>query len=986
MVGSAIHITPRQLSTGWASIQAACGEARSRLQAALSAADVAEAWTELSTGRLTSLVTATLHRAQRLNRMTAQALLTSPDYGLFGDKDVDPYRVWRLFPYTKPSREVLSAVRADIELLREKARDLRLDLRTQIGEPGSPLPNRLCLFFGLDSVINGSRVQLRRLPLKRGHVQALTKRHFDGSPANIGRHFFVSAMASASTDAWLIAAATGHGHVGAEVFSDSMAVAPSDAFAELKQILESILAPLDLAPVLGANADSPAARLTTLRAPSLSADAYLHPRRGPRGRILPPPADPLTPTALLVVGRVEAMLSTRAALPGLGEGEVALSLATLEGIHPADLLEMQAAMPAALVTTNQAMTIVWTRIGCAGEILQPLCPRTALAVEKATSRESICSDAQMRAAGRWIRSTSPEVLWPTDDREAFLAFCALAQRWHRFHDAPAEMAAASRAIFSASANRESVLRLADPHRPTKFDEFPFVPVRTATSKERMQLRSALSELKRAIGTQGNTRAQLGEEQKRSRALLKAIGPIDTTGDLPALRAKDVIREECHCWIDDDLRAVGAGRQYSSLRTYSKQIFAGLELISTSDDMSQWTAPDFTSWYARVKKTLRHPDEKADPDMFGVRRFLLIGRDRLGWDVPDECLQGVSPFATDGQRKAAAATLVFSFDYASARLVMEQRLADWPFLLEPARIDLRLRQSVPSRAGERATLSSDCLTAESNRTIFKNAGFSDKKSESGVRLCSTPEDLAADIRRRATAAARADSEFLFLDADGSDWSTVHAIDRIQNEALTLVTGDPSYRPHASRASAGCNIAWPDWEDEASGIFNGRPVSSVAAAPRTLMFNRVVQATMECGQGHASTFLTYYASVWPLLRTISANARLNRYEPVETFVSAALGNTDAVRAARSRARRRGESFSAWDVIARVATQRCGLPALKRLQPLPVLARDSRSAPTQAAVARFLLARTTGTPLEEAAHRFGIAISVANNLDSTLNRRMQ
>lgn len=152
MVGSAIHITPRQLSTGWASIQAACGEARSRLQAALSAADVAEAWTELSTGRLTSLVTATLHRAQRLNRMTAQALLTSPDYGLFGDKDVDPYRVWRLFPYTKPSREVLSAVRADIELLREKARDLRLDLRTQIGEPGSPLPNRLCLFFGLDSV------------------------------------------------------------------------------------------------------------------------------------------------------------------------------------------------------------------------------------------------------------------------------------------------------------------------------------------------------------------------------------------------------------------------------------------------------------------------------------------------------------------------------------------------------------------------------------------------------------------------------------------------------------------------------------------------------------------------------------------------------------------------------------------------------------------------------------------------------------------
>lgn len=986
MVGSSINITPTQFSAGWASMQASCAEARSRLRESLTAAGLADAWTALSTGRLASLATMTLHRAQRLNRLTAHALLTLPHYGLFGDKDVDPYRVWRLFPYTEPARDVLNAVRADIELLRERARELRLDLRAQIGEPGSPLPRRLCLFFGLDAVVEGSGLQLRRLPVKRSHVQSWTKSHFDGRPANIGRHFFVSEMASASTDAWLIAAATGHGHIGAEVFSDSMAVAPVHALAKLTEVLASILAPLDLAPVPGASAAGLPARLTSCPAPQLSTDAYLHPRRGPRGRILPPPADPLTPIALLVVGRIESMLATHVAIPGLSEGETALCLATLEGIHPADLLEMQAAMPAALVTTNQALTLVWTRSGCSGEILQPLCVRTALAVQRQAGGESICSDAGMRAAGAWIRAMSPEVVWPADDREAFLAYCALAQRWHRFHDAPAEMAAASRAIFSASANRESVLRLADPHRPAQFEELSFVPVRTGISRERLQLRSALSELKQAIGTQGNTRAQEGEEQKRSRTLLEAIGRIDTTGDLPALRAKEVIREECHCWIDDDLRAIGAGRQYSSLRTYSKDVFTGLALISTSDDMSLWMAPDFISWHARVKRALRKPDAKEDPDMAGIRRFLHIGRDRLGWDVPDELLQGVSPFATDGQRKAAAATLVYSFDYANAHRVTERRLAEWPLLLEAARIDLNLRQAVPCRAGERATLGSDCLTAESNRTIFRSAGFSNQKSESAVRLCSTPDDLAADIRRRAATAARAGNEFLFLDGDGGDWSAVYAIDRAENEALTLVTGDPSYRPHASRASAGCNIAWPGWEDETSGVLNGRAVSAVAAAPGTLTFNRVVRATMECGQGHASTFLTFYAAVWPFLRTIAANARLKRYEPAEAFVSEALGNTDAVRAARSRARRRGESFSAWDVIARVATQRCGLPALKRLQPMPVLAATCTSAPTKVAVAHFLLARTTGTPLEEAAHRCGIAISLAHDLDSTLNRRKQ
>lgn len=984
MIGSAIHISPEHYREGWASLQTACGADRSRLESAQSAADIADAWTKLSAGRLTSLATTTLHRAQRLNRLTAAALLTLSDHGLFGDKDVDVYRIWRLIPYTDLARQVLIAVRADIELLRRKASELGLELRAKIGRPGSPLPHRLPMFFGLVAANVESSIQLCRVAFKRNNVQALTKLHFQGNPANIGRHFLVSQMAAKSTDTWLIAAATGHGHVGAEVFSDSMAVAPARALSQLKEVLESILAPLSLVTVPGAEATVDAAKLTPCPAPSMLTDKYLHPKRGANGRILPPVADPRTPLALLVVSRVEATLSTRAVIPELGSGEVPLCLATLEGIHPADLLEAQAQMPTALVTTNKGLTLVWTRNGCAGEIPQPLCARSVLAIEKAKCRDSVCSDAQMRAAGAWFRTTCPEVLWPADDRDAFLAYCALAQRWHRFHNAPAELAAASRTIFSAAANRESVLRLADPHRPTRFEHLPFVPLRTAASRERVQLRAALSDIKRAVGTQGNTQAKRGEEQARSRALLKAIEPIDTTGDLPALRAKEVFRAEALCWIDDDLRASGAGRQYSSLRTYGKQVFTGLELISASDDMSMWTAPDFMEWFSRTQEVLRKTDDAEDPDMVGVRRFLLVGRDRLGWDVPDELLRGVSPFATDGQRKAAAATLVYSVDYANASRIVECRLAEWPFLRELARIDLRLREAVPSRSGERATLGSNCLTAESNRVIFRKAGFSDTKSSAGVRLCTTPPDLAESIRHCTAAPARARSSYLFLGEEGSDWSTVDAIDRVENEALTLVTGDPSYRPHSGRAAAGCNIAWPGWEPAASGLFNGRAVSAMPAAPRKLDFNRVVRATMECGHGHASTFLTHYASVWPFLRAISANARLKAYEPDEAFIATALGNTDAVRAARSRARRQGDSFSGWDVIARVAARRCGLPAMKRLQPKPVLAPVTTPAPTRDAVAQYLLARTTGTPRDEAAHLCGIAISFATALEAELQRR--
>ena len=983
MVGSAIHITPAQLRAGWTSLQSGSADDLERLRNAHSEVAVAESWTALSAGRLASLTAMTFHRVQRLNRMTAGAFLGSPDYGLLGDKDVDAYRIWRLVPYTELAKQVLQAVRADIELLRVKARELRLDLRIQIGEPGSELPRRLCLFFGLRMESDGAREQLRRIPFKRGDVQKLTNLHFD-RPANIGRHFFISALAAASTDAWLIAAGTGHGHVGAEVFSDSMAVSPVDALDQLRKALESILAPLALDPVPSVKFDAPLMGPAACAAPSLQSDPYLHPRRRASGRILPPAADPLTLTSLMVVGRIERLLATRASIPAVGPGVVAACLVTLDGIHPFDLLEAEAQMPDALTTTNQVLTLVWTRSGCVGEILQPLCARTDLAIEKVSARDSVCSDAQMRAAGKWISSLCPELIWPKDARDAFLVYCALAQRWHRFHKAPAEMAASSRAIFAAAANRESILRLSDSHRPTRFEALPFTPVRTGISKRRVQLRSALKELKRELSSQGNTRARHGEEQLRSRKLLKAIRSIDTAGDVPALRAKEVLEQECRSWLDDDLRSSGAGRQYSSLRTYGAEVFAALELISVNDDMSLWTSPDFIYWFSRAGASLGKAGEEKDTDMVGLRRLLLTGRDRLGWDVPDELMGGVTAFKTDGQRASAAATLIYSFDYANAHRVVDRRLAGWPSLLEPSHIDLGLREFVPLRAGERATTAADCLTPESDRFILKNAGFSDKKSPAGVRLCTLPSALATDIRQRTASQVNAGSEFLFLGEDGTDWSTFDAIDQVANEALTLVTADPSYRPHCSRAAAGCNIAWPGWEAAAEAIFHGRAVSTGQPDAKVLDFQRIVRATMECGQGHASTFLTYYASVWPLLRAISANARLRAFEPDETFVAEALGSTGAVRAARSRARRNNARFSSWDVIARLATQRCALPSLKRKQPMPVIAPSTSSEPTRDAIAKYVLARTTGTPRDQAALQCGVAISLAISIELQLDRR--
>jgi hypothetical protein len=988
VLGSPIHITPTEVTSGWASLQGDCAAELANLRSARSADGLAAAWTALSTGRLSSFVTVTMHRAQRLNRLTAAALLTHEQYGLFGDKDIDPYRVWRVVPYTAVARQVLDAVRADIEILRQKAHDLHLDIRAQIGEPGAPLPRRMCLFFGLTALQVGGRVQLRRKALRRRDVHALTSKHFK-RPANIGRHFLCTELAMAGTDVWLIAAGTGHGHVGAEVFSDSMAVAPVDALGELVRAMERILEPMALQQVPGSDIGTTKIALAPCLAPSLRSDPYLHPKRTVSGRILPPYADPLTLVALRVVGRTWRELVSSVKILEIDDGVIPACLATLDGIHPSDLMDAQAQMPAALVTTGTTLSIVFRRTDCANEILMPLCSRTVAAINVATNRASICSDAQLRRAGRWIRGLSPEIAWPVDDREAFLAYCALAQRWHRFHEVPSTLAAASRAIFSATANRESVLRIIDPQPSKKFEDLPFVPIRMGVSRERVKRRTALADLKTELGKQGNTKALRGEEQKRSRALVKAISPINTNGDLPALRAKEVIMKECECWLDDDLRSADAGRQYSSLRTYGTQIFDGLNLIGPGDDMSLWPAPDFVYWFKRIEAVAKKADDEEGPSMAGVRRFLLVGRDYLGWDVPDELLIGVTAFKTDGRRKAAASTVIFSWDYTASESVVRRRLVEWPFLIEPALIDLKLRESVAMRSGERSTLLSNCVTLTSGRLILRTTGHSNQKSTSAVRLCTTPGALSAAIRGYAAKPERRDERFLFLDDGGSDWTVMHAIDKVENEAMTLVTGDPSFRPHCGRASAGCNRAWAYWEPAAFGIYHGRAVSATSSIPRNLEFNRTVAATLETGQGHVSTFLTYYASVWPFLRAITVNSQLGHLEPDDGFVREALDEAAVatVRKARSRARGAKEPFSGWDVVGRLAAKRVGLPALERKQPLPVLSPDTtrrNQPPTQEAITNYVLARATGTTRDSAAMRYGIANTLAQAIDIDMNRR--
>jgi hypothetical protein len=631
------------------------------------------------------------------------------------------------------------------------------------------------------------------------------------------------------------------------------------------------------------------------------------------------------------------------------------------------------------------MCLVFARRGTSGEICVPLNPRTALAVEK-SGKQAIGTSEQFKTVGKWVQRTFPELLWPADAGDTFLAFCSLCARWHRHHIEPSTLAAASRAVPSAAANRESMLRLAG-MRPkcAIHGHDTFVPLRSGPTGKRLRTRSALGEIRNNLSKYGDRRAEIGEEQQRARDLKAELASIAAHGDFPALGAKKIFSIECDRWLEQHHRAAKAGLQFSSLDTYGTEVIAGLQLIPVWDDQEEWSAPDFCEWFAEVQALLTKPSD-SPPDLFGISRFLLIGRDHLGWDVPDVLLRGQSFVPKDGLRKAAAATLTFSFDYSTARTIVDRRLQSWPLILDTAQLAMDFRAEVPSRAGERCTLLANCLTSRSNRVVFQNHGFSDIKSPNGIRLCPISDSLAAKIRARSqTADTKGGARsHLFLDESGEDWTGIDSAEKVNTDAMIVATEDPSYRSHSSRGFVACNLSWPGWEAPSKGLLDGNPVSAAVDWQPLADANRVVKAAFSMGVVHASTLLIYYSANWPLLRAIAVNRLLAEHEPAPTFITKALGDTQAVRAARTRAASKGERFSAWDVVGRIAVARAALPQLERKQPSPVMApRSARQAspPTRQAIARYLLARKTGTPREAAAERHAIPIEHAIELDERM-----
>jgi hypothetical protein len=146
----------------------------------------------------------------------------------------------------------------------------------------------------------------------------------------------------------------------------------------------------------------------------------------------------------------------------------------------------------------------------------------------------------------------------------------------------------------------------------------------------------------------------------------------------------------------------------------------------------------------------------------------------------------------------------------------------------------------------------------------------------------------------------------------------------------------------------------------------------------------ESIQRMGLGSANTLIVYYMPVWPFVLSAAMMASLANEEPSSALIKAAFGSTAAYRKFKSRT---PNGFEPWPYLLQSAARQLELGPLVPPESVTA-ARPSRPAvrskvTSRLAVAQFLRELLAGKPREEAAHRYGLRDSIAEEAIRCLDR---
>ena len=649
---------------------------------------------------------------------------------------------------------------------------------------------------------------------------------------------------------------------------------------------------------------------------------------------------------------------------------------------------------------------LWSREGCVAEIHRPLDAPAALALWsiRKDGRTSLPDWKLSRAfAAAWLRAMAPLAAWPDDDSVVLEVLDGLTERFMRIVVPPFVLAAGSRTLKSATANRRSIYRLALPPG-TSVDEEEVLLLPAPVIRGPRNSHLPPSPLKGLIGRihhWGDDKARLGEDFERWSQLSDEARKMELDDDTRAVALRIWVLHAASFWSE----GMRGPLQVGSASTYVRRFERGLSQIGPSEPLTQWSE-EWIEWVEDLVSSVKGATLE-DALMTALRSFFrALVTER--YSIPQELMDpGDNGAAHDGQRRAAAATLLLESDRSRVNRLMGNRFAQVPLVRELSTIYPALRWSASLRAVEPAVLPLNGVSGFGDLVITSH-GFSHLKSEHARRLQPLPSDLIADFGTVAGLVKDAEpgSKWLFLFSNDEDWAVVNDLAQSFSFSIKQVVGEPDARPHASRVVAPLEALLPEWEPMMRALITGE-----ATVPDCAAFSRALQARgvsflitliVRVGHGHPVTYLKYYFPIWDLLLSVFSRSSLSRYSDPAPLLRRHLPakSVNAFVQAKGRAAKDRVAFDGWRWALRYVGRLLALPKLRveeGQKAQPDLRKGRHSLGTQvkdSEKVRYLALRLTGLGAIAAAHGSALPNSTAAQLEillgstntQSLRRRLQ
>lgn len=962
------------IQTGWAALMSEITQQLLLARTATTPEVMLGAVNKCMVSLCAAFVIQTGHRGTRLENLTADCLLGSPDVMVIHDKD-DTTEKGRDRPRALPVRPVVQAIL-----------NLALEIHRLMGtatehRKGVSISAKTWVFARFDT--EGQATHW----VEPNQIAELMANHFEGASTNWARSMWITQLDEASCDRWLIRTLSGHTRDVTRTGDAYFDVPIHVACQRLGRAMDSLGSALFGSPP--APTDELAVNVVFDWTPSPIA---VRPS-GPPG--VPDPRALLQPLSGRVLVAADVAYRIRHAL---AQGELQVSPSAKAVLHllfveliPEPSAALRIGDAGAIWVDIGAPCLTWTREHFVHQYVYPMSLVTYHWIQLSmttgfNAQSALCEiDKAMSELGlRGAQSTSADNIWE---------LCTeWAAAYRRLHLPPSLQAAAHPQVPAPTLSRDSLMRLSGQAHST---EKPKLGLKFSPAKMRQSKGEDIRNLGKILNHWSDHDRRLGELRARALGAMSAINELQVEWTPGGVWVLD--------WLKDELARSSANvqnhYQISSLHTYFSALTRAPQGLFDSDPY-EWDQSDWDDYLQALAGNINLADSALPETTRNAIAAIASSLSRRGDYIPHTVRATLFKAADKPlPEDSASSVYIGGPNIADAITNITQNLADTPSIAHLARARGLLSSAIPLRTSDLSSLMRDCITPAGG-LVIKRVGFNSHKTESTIRVVQLTIDQVSSLRDcRAMIINHVGPQGdLLMRHDGKDWGVQqdNAATRAWSEGLKVSTGSPAARPHSVRASTLQGLVWPHWDLSAQKLLLGKlTVVQAQLVTSGWQQNWVGMASGSAMAGHADirAALGNYLSPWPLVHAVYARALLSGVGPGPDLLHQLGLSRDAFRQAKHRASQQDGNamhFDAWEWIEQrltgASTQGRALPTID-LQPVSP-ADDTPSNPPSSIHSvdvdveiKYLTLRILGVSSELAATGLDVPWSMAMQFEAKL-----